>query len=89
LPNPEPTFSVNIQKISKEYLVRAYPSPDTGDALKRMFPTWKEFESIAERLPPKQDFQKLHEKVDGASFGIQFPPEGLVTLSVVQALGLK
>jgi hypothetical protein len=88
LSGPEPTYSLTAQKTCEGYVVKAHPSGN-GGVLRRVFPTWEEFESSAAPLLPQQDSQKLYAELNSASLGVQFPSQELVTLSVAQALGLK
>jgi hypothetical protein len=88
MPEPEPTYTLTVQKTSEGYLAKAHPS-GIGSILTRVFLTWNEFKSSVARFIPEQDFRTLYAELENASYGISFPPHGLVTLSVVQALGFE
>ncbi len=88
MPKPEPTYKLSVQKLSEGYLAKAHAS-DIGCTLRRVFATWNEFESVVSSFMPAQDFQTLYCELENASYGISFPSNGLVTLSVVQALGFE
>lgn len=88
MPEPERTYALTVQKTSKGYLVKGHPS-GTGSILTRVFSTWNEFKSSVAPYMPEPHFQTLHADLEKASWGISFPPSGLVTLAVAQALGLE